>query len=120
MSISFYNKEFYPDPTAYEALQDLEGKPERHRKPDIPDCYPVDWKGVSEDENFAWEELANAVIFQAAQDWREARNRLAEDPADIEAQKMRSETEKFFRSALYRKLTKVDGEYLLERLKKEG
>ena len=120
MSISFYNKERYPDPTAYQALLNLEGKKKRDRKKTIPDCYPVDWKRVSEDEDFAWEELANAIIFQAAQDWREARDRLIKDPYDKRALARRKETEKFFLSEFFMHLTEVDGEYLLARLRREG
>ena len=120
MSISYFNKERYPDPTAYEALRALEGKKKRRRKRVIPDCYPVDWKRVCEDEDFAWEELANAIIFQAAQDWRSARDRLIRDPHDAKAMALKRETERFFRSEFYMHLTEVDGEYLLDRLRKEG
>lgn len=120
MSSSFYNRERYPDPTAYEALLHLEGRKKRRRKKPYPDAYPVDWKRVTEDEDFAWEELANAVVFQAALDWREARDRLSRNPHDKQALAMRRETEAFFLSEYYMHLTEVDGDYLLERLRREG
>ena len=120
MSISYFNKERYADPTAYAALKNLEGKRKRRRKKKIPDCYPVDWKGVAESEDFAWEELANAIIYQAAQDWRRARDLLRSKLYDPEAWALKRETEAFFLSEYYMFLTEVDGEYLLERLRKEG
>lgn len=120
MSISYFNKERYPDPTACEALRAVEGKKKRHRKREMPASYPVAWQRLNEDEDFAWEELANAIIFQAAKDWREARDRLIADPHDQQAFVLRRETERFFLSEFFMHLTEVDGDYLLRRLRREG
>lgn len=59
----------------------------------------------------AYLDLANAIVTQAANDYRDALNR--NHPRRL------LEIEKFFRSKWYRILTKVDGEYLIEKLKKE-
>ena len=65
----------------------------------------------------AYENLANAIVAQAANDYRAALNGTGYDykPAD----KVIVEIEKFFHSSFYRMLTKVKGEYLIERLKQE-
>lgn len=58
------------------------------------------------------ENLANAIVTQAAKDYEDAlRN---ENAGRIK------ECERFFRSNWYRQLTTVDGEYLIERLRKKA
>lgn len=61
--------------------------------------------------------LANAIVVQACNDYRNALNGIGCDYKPPEA--VIKETEKFFRSSYYRMLTKVKGEYLIERLKAE-
>ena len=67
-----------------------------------------------------YENLANAIIIQACKDFRRAykrylrRYRSSEKP-DTEL----LELESFFRSDWYKTLTSVDGEYLMDRIKKE-
>lgn len=65
----------------------------------------------------AYENLANAIVVQAANDYRAALDGIGYDykPADV----VIKELEKFFRSSYYRMLTKVKGEYLMERLRQE-
>lgn len=65
----------------------------------------------------AYENLANAIVIQACNDYRAALDGIGYDykPADA----VIKELEKFFRSSYYRMLTKVNGEYLLDRLKQE-
>ena len=72
-----------------------------------------------EDENYRWEELANAIIIQAVQDWREAMESLRRHPDNEEAKDTVRETEEFFLSEFYALLTTYDGETLLNRLKEE-
>ena len=64
-----------------------------------------------------YQRLANAIVLQAVADYRNALDGVGYDykPAD----KCIIELEKFFRSSRYRMLTKVKGEYLIERLKAE-
>ena len=62
-------------------------------------------------------EIAKGIIVQAADDYRNAldgrgyENRTAEYAV--------KEIERFFRSSYFRMLTKVNGEYLIEQLKRE-
>ena len=72
-----------------------------------------------ENEYFAYEELANAVILQAVADWRNAKRRLRRKPHDIAALERVRETEAFFLSPWFCRLTKVSGKKILEKLKKE-
>ena len=66
-----------------------------------------------------WEDLANAIIIRAAFDFRTARKRLKEDPDNMYLKCVLKEIERFFLSDWYRCLTRVDGRYLLRRLKNE-
>ena len=65
------------------------------------------------------EVLANAIIEQAAKDYRWARTVLRKAAENVEAMAMRSDTEWFFRSAWFGQLTSIDGEWLLEKLEEE-
>ena len=67
-----------------------------------------------------YENLANAIIIQACKDFRRAYKRYlrryrSSDKPDTELLKLES----FFRSDWYKTLTSVDGEYLMDRIKKE-
>lgn len=63
-----------------------------------------------------WEGLANAIILQAVKDYRAAL-KAPDKPGNVKTIK---ECERFFRSAWYRKLTAVDGEMIIEKLRKEA
>lgn len=67
-----------------------------------------------------YENIANAVVIQACKDYRKAYKRYlrryrSTDKPDEEL----TELENFFRSAWYKTLTAIDGEYLMDRIKKE-
>ena len=75
-----------------------------------------------------WEELANAVVRQAAEDWREAVHTLLHPPGRPgavrnrqirEAADMLRDCERFFRSRWIRILTGEDGTKILEQLRRE-
>jgi len=66
-----------------------------------------------------WEDLANAIIIRAAFDYRTARKRLKEAPDNMYLKRVLKEIECFLLSDWYRCLTRVDGRYLLRRLKNE-
>ena len=66
-----------------------------------------------------YEILANAIVEQAAKDYRWARTVLRKAAENVEAMAMRSDTERFFRSAWFGQLTSLDGEWLLQRLEGE-
>ena len=66
-----------------------------------------------------YEKLANAIVLLAAKDYRSALKRLKKYPGDREAKAAALELERFFRSGWYSVLPSVDGEFLIENLRKE-
>jgi len=66
-----------------------------------------------------YEKLANAIVLLAAKDYRRALKRLKKYPRDREAKAAVADLERFFRSGWYSALTSVDGEYLIENIRKE-
>lgn len=66
-----------------------------------------------------YENLANSIVLLAAKDYRDALQKLKKWPRNEAAQIMKAEVERFFRSAWYRELTSVDGEYLISKLQAE-
>ena len=66
-----------------------------------------------------WENLANAIIVQAADDYRWARRQLKEDPYCLKAIRMIKEVEPFFVSDWFRTLTDADGWMILSKLREE-
>ena len=67
----------------------------------------------------ACENLTNAIIITAANDYRAALRRLKRNPHSEVARRTISEVERFFRSDWYRLLTEVNGEYLIRRIREE-
>ena len=67
----------------------------------------------------SYEILANAIVEQAAKDYRWARTALGKDSENVAAAAMRSETERFFHSAWFGQLTSINGEWLLQQLEGE-
>ena len=63
--------------------------------------------------------LANAIILAAAKDHRRALRRLKKYPWDKDAESVRKDCERFFRSGWFGVLSKVDPEYLIKKLRKE-
>ena len=66
-----------------------------------------------------WELLIQAVVLQAAEDYRLARQVLRRRPDHIRAMKTARDVEGFFRSAWFVTLTGLDGREILEKLKGE-
>jgi hypothetical protein len=64
-----------------------------------------------------YQDLANAIVLEAVEDYRNALNGIGFGYHSPE--KIKADLEKFFRSFYFKLLTKVDGEYLIERLNKE-
>ena len=81
------------------------------------------------EENYhrCYENLANAIIWQAVQDYRNALDRIerfnrSKDKktfADYKAFEEKHDCEKFFRSGYFGTLTKVSGEYIINKIQKE-
>lgn len=66
-----------------------------------------------------YENLANAIVRQAADDYRVALKAKKANPGDGHAAYEAAQIERFFRSAWYRILTGIDAEWLIGELKKE-
>lgn len=66
-----------------------------------------------------YENLANSIILLAVKDYRDALKKMKKWPRNEAAQIMKAEVERFFRSAWYRELTSVDGEFLISKLQAE-
>lgn len=66
-----------------------------------------------------YEQLANAIILQAVKDYRDALKKLKKRPRYGQAQDIKNEVERFFRSDWYRELTSVDGNVLIKKLQAE-
>ena len=70
---------------------------------------------------YRYNDLANAIVQQAATDYRKALNGegCGKGYGYRPPEYVIKEVENFFRSQYFRMLTKVKGEYLLEQLQKE-
>ena len=74
---------------------------------------------VSKHTGNAYENLANAIIVQAAEDYRRLLKRAKKNPANREALDEALQVESFFRSCWYQRLTNVDGEFLIRKLQED-
>lgn len=63
--------------------------------------------------------LANAVIRQAAKDYRDALRMLRRRPTDGRALMVKRDSEKFFKSGWFMQLTNINGVWLMEAIRKE-
>ena len=66
-----------------------------------------------------WEELAQAIILQAAEDYRAALKELQEEPGSRILLKRKKECERFFHSEWFTVLTKADPGRILAGIRKE-
>lgn len=66
-----------------------------------------------------YERLANAIILQAAADYRRCLKKLKKNPQNRDVLNEVMQIEKFFRLPWYQVLTTVDGEFLIKKLQKE-
>lgn len=66
-----------------------------------------------------YESLANAIVIQAAKDYKTAYKKSQKRSKCKETQRELDNLESFFRSDWYRTLTSVDGEMIMERIRKE-
>lgn len=67
-----------------------------------------------------YENLANAIIIQAAKDYKKALKVLKRNSRYEPALFMKCVCERFFRSAWFATLTNLNGELLMDSLKKEA
>lgn len=66
-----------------------------------------------------YQALANAIIEQAAKDYRDALKTLRRHPDSKAAMQKAMEVEQFFHSPWYAALTDIDPDFLIKRLRKE-
>ena len=71
------------------------------------------------DDPRCFEMLANVIVKQAADEYRNARRALIRMPNAGHLKEQILDVEKFFHSEWYQLLTSVDGEYLLRQLEEE-
>ena len=67
-----------------------------------------------------YEDLANAIILLAVKDWRTAAKTLKRKPDNAWAWQIKRKCVAFFRSKWFGRLTRLDGNILLEQLEKEA
>ena len=66
-----------------------------------------------------YQELANAIVLGAVKDYRAAVKKLARGRKNTEAQQMKDECLRFFRSGWFGQLTSLDPEMLIRKLDEE-
>lgn len=66
-----------------------------------------------------YENLANAIILQAVNDYRVALKKVKRNPDNKDAIQEALNIEKFFRSSWYEALTSVDGDFLIRKIRAE-
>lgn len=66
-----------------------------------------------------YDELANAIVLQATKDYRDANKKLEKGRRNQEAERVKNECLRFFRSQWFSVLTEIDAEFLIRRLDEE-
>lgn len=66
-----------------------------------------------------YENLANAIVAQAARDYLAALKKLKKNPGNRTAMDEAMRLEKFFHSGWYGVLTNIDGDYLIRKLREK-
>lgn len=69
-------------------------------------------------EHNPYRELANAIVVQAAKDYKKAVKRRRKYPKDEDAQREIRDLRRFFHSGWYSMLTEVDGDRLIKDLER--
>lgn len=66
-----------------------------------------------------YEDLANAIIIKACNDYRTALKRVKKNPESKDAINEALSLERFFKSPWYQVFTSVDGEFLIRKIRAE-
>jgi len=66
-----------------------------------------------------YENLANAIIVTACNDYRMALKKIRRNPNNKEAMSEAMELERFFHSPWYSTLTTVDGDFIIRKIRAE-
>ena len=72
------------------------------------------------DAGRCWEELANAIITQAATDYKKILRRLKKQPDNPKLSREQVRIEKFFQSGWFTALCSLDGRALMWKLRMEA
>ncbi|MBQ6152069.1 MAG: hypothetical protein IJJ03_10545 [Mogibacterium sp.] len=67
-----------------------------------------------------FEALRNAIVIQAAKDYRKALRALKRNPNSISQERVKTECELFLRSDWYKSICNVNGEMILRELQEEA
>lgn len=67
-----------------------------------------------------FEALRNAIVIQAAKDYRKALRALKRNPSSISQEREKKECELFFRSDWYKSICNVNGEMILREIQEEA
>ncbi|RGU89892.1 hypothetical protein DWW31_18200 [Clostridium sp. AF15-17LB] len=67
----------------------------------------------------AYENLAMAIVEQAARDYKRSLKKLVKEPHNIEAKKLVADAERFFTGQWIKELTDVDGLDIMNRIKED-
>ena len=112
----YRNAEYYPDPTAGEAIRNvmleqagIRGKNGEYRK-------------IMEKEYnilCGWGEMTESLVLLAAEDYRKALKKLQKNPDNIKARETKEEIEDFFRRGWFRKAYHIEPDYMIRKLKEE-
>ncbi len=120
--MSFYrNAEGYYDPTAGKALSNIAREERQKQKAangDAP-CPQRQYKKPDADLGNPYHALANAIIVQAVDDYRDALRIQKRNRSSRRAASAIEEIEHFFRSEWCTFLTNVSGEMLIRKLREE-
>lgn len=66
-----------------------------------------------------YENLANAIILTAVEDYRRALKRYVKNPTNKDTEADVNELERFLKSGWYSVFTSVDGEFLIRKIRAE-
>ena len=66
-----------------------------------------------------YEDLAIAIVKQAAKDYQDALQKLARNKNNENAKRMKEEVERFFTSDWYSELTDLNGAFLMRKIQEE-
>jgi len=132
--MSYRNREYYADPTAALAIRRAQreargagpraGKKEAGKRPE-GNAAGNKGAGTGQARGYSgpregWEALAGAVVLDAVGEYREARAQLRYPARRKRAEAEIGRLEKFFRSQWFAGLAGIDGEALIERLRREN
>ena len=89
------------------------------RRTDENEWIPIPEQWLTTYHGDEWDDLAQAIIVQAAEDYRKTLKWLKKYPKNRRLLQSKRECESFFRSDWFTVLTNADPERILDRIRKE-